>query len=190
MPTALFAAPGKAGGAIQGEDGVLNWAHKYKLTEGAQLRHASVHSFVVPTTSVLRLFLDTVGSGVLVKYRLLDDKLEELLSSADYVGDADPDGFVGTGSEITLVHQPDEGDPEESPYKLHLEFKHEAGTYEAALEEDACPVIDVRLILEPLLTTKAALACTEPELAKAGEPRAAGWELGHSTRFESQRVVV
>jgi len=169
---------------------VLNWAHKYRLTQGAHLRHASAHTFVVPTTSVLRLFLDTVGSGALVKYRLLDDQFEELLSSADYVGDADADGFVGTGSEITLVHQPEEGDPVDSPYTLHLEYKHEAGTYEEPFEDDACPVIDVRLIVEPLVTAQAALSCSGPELAKANEPRTTGWEFGRSTRFESQRVVV
>lgn len=63
------------GQELQNQDSSLNWAHKYKLTEGSQLRHASAHTFVVSTTSVLRLFVDTVGSGVLVKYRLLDDKL-------------------------------------------------------------------------------------------------------------------
>lgn len=60
---------------LQGEDGIVNWGHKYRLIDGSQLRHASMHSFMVPTTSVLRLFVDTVGSGVLVKYRLLDDQL-------------------------------------------------------------------------------------------------------------------
>lgn len=129
MPENLSAFSGK-GQELQNEGGSLNWAHKYKLTEGSQLRHASAHTFVVSTTSVLRLFVDTVGSGVLVKYRLLDDKLEEVLSSADYVGDADADGYVGTGSEITLVHQPEEGLPADSPFTLHLEYKHEAGTYE------------------------------------------------------------
>jgi hypothetical protein len=58
---------------IQGEDGIINWGHKYRLMDKHELRHASVHEFMVPSTSVLRLFIDTVGSGVIVKYRLLDD---------------------------------------------------------------------------------------------------------------------
>ena len=44
---------------------------------------------MVPSVSVLRLFLDTEGSGAAIKYRLFNDKNDELLSSTDYGEDAD-----------------------------------------------------------------------------------------------------
>jgi len=126
----------------------------------------------VPTTSVLRLFLDTVGSGALVKYRLLDGQDEEILSSADYIDlDADQDGFVGTASEMTLVHQPEAENPEDAPYTLHLEYKHEVWEGEWAV----CPNIDIRLVLEPLVTAQAALQCSEMELKESKEGRTTGW---------------
>jgi hypothetical protein len=159
MPGALYAGHGGSHSpeALQGEDGVINWAHKYRLTDGTAERHASTHTFIVPTTSVLRLFLDTVGSGALVKYRVFDDEMQEVLTSADYFEDADPDGFVGTASEITLVHQPENGAPADAPYTLHLEYKHEAGAENTAGPEETCPMLDVRLVLEPLVTAQAAL---------------------------------
>lgn len=158
MPQVLFARGGNhTKETLQGPDGVINWAHKYRLVDGQDFRHTSSHQFIVPTTSVLRLFLDTVGSGALFKYRLLDDQDEEVLSSADYIEDADPDGFVGTGSEITLVHQPEAENPADAPYTLHLEFKHESWEDEGAGVQASCPIIDVRLVLEPLVTAQAAL---------------------------------
>jgi len=88
------------GEALQGEDGVLKWAQRYRLVDGLIQRKSSKHKFMVPTNSVFRLFVDTNQSGVLVKYRLLDDQKAELLTSVGSVQDVDEDGFVDSGSEI------------------------------------------------------------------------------------------
>lgn len=56
----------------QGEDGILNWAGRYKLKSGSKATRESSHYFIVNTTSVVRLFISTANSGVLVKYRLVD----------------------------------------------------------------------------------------------------------------------
>jgi hypothetical protein len=67
---------------VQTADGVINWGLRYRLQEGKTLRKTSTHSFLVPATLVFRLHLDTSRSGVLVKYRLVTDRSEVVLSSA------------------------------------------------------------------------------------------------------------
>jgi hypothetical protein len=91
---------------LQGEDGEVNWAQRYRLNDGKTLRKASSHYFTVPETSVFRFHLDTSRSGVRVKYRLLSDDAKELLTSvgADLEDGADPDGFVESVNEFLLLH--------------------------------------------------------------------------------------
>lgn len=67
---------------LQGEDGEVNWAQRYRLKDGPTLRKSSSHYFIVPEASVFRLFVDTGRSGATVKYILSDDESNELLSSA------------------------------------------------------------------------------------------------------------
>jgi hypothetical protein len=64
------------------------------------MRKSAKFKFMVPTNSVFRLFVDTVQSGALVKYRLLDDSKAELLTSVGSTLDVDEDGFVDSGSEL------------------------------------------------------------------------------------------
>lgn len=90
--------------ALQGEDGEVNWAQRYRLSDGRTLRTASSHYFLVPEASVFRLFLDTSGSGVKVKYRLFNDAKEEILSSASAGQDSDDDGFLESASEFVILH--------------------------------------------------------------------------------------
>ena len=51
-------------------------------------------------------------------------------------------------------------------------------------------MLDIRLVVEPLLTARAALQCSETELTRAAEERQSNWEFDTSTRFISQHVVV
>jgi hypothetical protein len=155
---------------------VMNWAKKYKLEDESNLRTLSTHNFMVPSTSVVRLFLDTDGSGAAVKYRLFNDLQDELLSSNDYGDDADQDGFVGSGSEITLVHAPSGLEPEDAPYTLQLEYKRVSTSFGGD-----CPTIDIRLIVEPLITAQSAVKCSESELQKAGQDRHMSYNFGRST---------
>ena len=178
------------GKALQGEDGLLAWAQRYRLTDGANQRKSSKHKFMVPTNSVFRLFVDTNQSGALVKYRLLNDQKAELLSSVGSPQDVDEDGFVDSGSEILLLHQPQYKEPSKAPFTLQLEFRHIASPKTGQSGADACAVLDIRLVVEPLLTAQAALKCSEKELAEAAEQRAISWQFDDSTRFEKQSVVI
>jgi hypothetical protein len=118
---------------------------------------------------VFRLFVDTNQSGALVKYRLLNDDKEELLTSVGSVLDVDEDGFVDSGSEIEMIHQPQYKEPSKAPYTLQLEFRHISEPREGQREEDACAILDIRLVVEPLYEAQAALKCSEKELAEAAE---------------------
>ena len=51
-------------------------------------------------------------------------------------------------------------------------------------------MLDIRLIVEPLLTAQAALKCSEKELAEANESHQEGWQFDDSTRFEKRSVVI
>lgn len=163
----------------------MDWAKKYKLEEDFNFRTLSTHNFMVPTTSVVRLFVDTEGSGAAVKYRLFNDLQDELLSSNDYGEDADQDGFVGTGSEITLVHSPSGVEAEDAPYTLQLEYKRVATSFGGD-----CPTIDIRLLVEPLITAQGAVKCSESELEKAGRDRHMSYNFGRSTKSVSEEYVL
>ena len=73
--------------------------------------------------SIFRLFFDTSESGVLVKYRLFDYQNQELLTSVGEAA-ADADGFMGSATEIDVLHQPEHMDPFDNPYTLMLEYKY------------------------------------------------------------------
>jgi hypothetical protein len=92
-----------------------------------------------------------------VKYRLLNDEQAELLTSVGSSQDVDEDGFVDSGSEIALLHQPKGVEPAEAPFTLQLEFRHIPAAREGHDKEDLCAVLDVRVAIEPLMTAQAAL---------------------------------
>jgi hypothetical protein len=83
----------------------------------------SSFKFMVPAVSVFRLFLDTIQSGSLVKYRLLDNNKEEILSSSGKAHLADEDGFVEVGHEITILHEPKQEEASKAPFYLQLQYK-------------------------------------------------------------------
>lgn len=154
MPTVLFnSTPGShKPDALQQEDGTVNWAQRYMLKEGSNRRHQSSHEFMVPVTSVFRLFVDAGKSGASIKYRLLDHDTEEIISSSAGGRDSDPDGFVYSESEVAILHQPVDKAPREAPFVLHLEYKYHRPAEDE--EDDACPYIDIHMIVEPLITAE------------------------------------
>jgi hypothetical protein len=144
------------------------------LSDGKTIRKASSHYFIVPETSVFRLHFDTSRSGVLVKYRLFNDDSEELLSSTDESDDeSDADGYTAFANDFLVVHQPEGKSATDAPFKLKLEYKHDSRAKKSS--EQACPVVDIHVIVEPLLTAREALRCSEEELTAASKQRTTGW---------------
>jgi hypothetical protein len=62
-----------------------------------------------------------------------------------------------------------------APFTLQLEFKHIAGAKSGKFDEDDCAVLDIRLIVEPMLTAQDALKCSAKELQDADESRKQNW---------------
>ena len=62
MPRTMYLAEGgtKHDQPFQSEEGVLNWAKRYRLSDGTSIRKSSTHWFLVPTNSVMRIFVDNV----------------------------------------------------------------------------------------------------------------------------------
>lgn len=175
---------------LQGEDGEVNWAQRYRLDDGGTLRKASSHYFIVPEASVFRLFLDTSRSGVSVKYRLFNDESEELLSSASAGQDADADGFLESASEFVILHQPQGKEAADAPFKLKLEYKHDRHALEGHDLDERCPTVDIHVVAEPLLTAREALRCSEEELTAAAAPRTPGWSFDSTSKFASEEITL
>lgn len=74
---------------------MLKWAARYRLAEAGSEILSSESFFMAPGPVVVRLFVDTVNTGALIRYRLLDYEGNEIFSSdADY---EDMDGFTEIG---------------------------------------------------------------------------------------------
>jgi hypothetical protein len=80
MPKFLFKSSDEFNGTYQNEEGLLQWSGRYRLI-GEKYRKKSSHLFMVPSNSVFRLFFDTLNSGVKVKYTLLGDKKQVILTT-------------------------------------------------------------------------------------------------------------
>ena len=115
--------------------------------------------FMIPQTSVVRLFVDTAKSGVLVKFRLLDSDDQEVLSSSSYE-DSD-DSYIGAATDMIIAHRPESKEPHEAPYTLQLEFKHLGLAKEHHEQDEFCPIVDIRLIVEPFNTASSTIKCHE-----------------------------
>jgi hypothetical protein len=61
MPKTLYDKKGDGSQVrLQGDDGVLKWAQRYRLIDNGAMRKSAKFKFMVPTNSVFRLFVDTV----------------------------------------------------------------------------------------------------------------------------------
>lgn len=81
--------------------------------------------------------------------------------TSDDVEGADSDGFIRSASEVTVLHAPKHKKPEDAPFVIHFEYKHEGGPTSQSLSENFNPWVDLHLILEPLITAREAIQCTD-----------------------------
>ena len=180
-----------SGDPVQGEDGVLKWARRYRLTEGSSEITSSESYFKVMTTSVVRFFVDTIHTGALVKYRLFDGDDQQIFSSHAVPGSLD--GFTDSSAEIAIVHRPEGKKVQDAPYYLQLEYQHSglgSGSQDSMTgigstdkgrdddylgfgddEDEKCPAVDIRLLVEPLETARQSLRCSDIERRNADKPR-------------------
>jgi len=172
----------------QGPDGVIDWAQRFRLLQDDEETKSSQIQFSVPTTSVVRFFVDTAKSGVLVKFRLLDADHEEVFTSSSYstTGDA----YLGAATEIAMVHRPEGRDPTRAPYHLELEYKHEGLARERHEKDGFCPIIDIRLIVEPFNTAASALRCPQGQRLKPYKSSTEPWAFSGMTRAVTERVTL
>jgi hypothetical protein len=83
---------------------VLDWTQRFRLLQDDEEIKSSHIQFMVPTTSVVRFFIDTAKSGVLVKFRLLNADHEEVFTSSSY--ENSDDAYLGAATEMAMVHRP------------------------------------------------------------------------------------
>lgn len=81
---------------------MLRWSGRYKLSEHGREITQSVSYFKVPTTSVIRLFFDTLKTGVLVRYKVLDYEGKEVISSKKLR--YQEEGFAEQGNDFAIAH--------------------------------------------------------------------------------------
>lgn len=165
---------------------MIDWSQRFRLLQDGEEIKASHTQFMVPTTSVVRFFVDTAKSGVLVKFRLLNADREEVFSSSSYENAAD--AYLGVATEIAMVHRPEGKDPAEAPYHLELEFKHEQLAREQHEKDGFCPIVDIRLIIEPLNSAQSALRCHSGQPLRPYKASSEPWGFSGMTRAITERV--
>ena len=89
-----------------------------------------------------------------------------------------------------MLHQPLGYDPEEAPHTLILEYKMKPHTRGVHHGEDHCPVLDIHVIVEPVVTARSSIMCSDEELIKANQGRQTSFTFSASSRFERQQVVL
>lgn len=80
----------------------MRWAGRYRLSEHGREIISSTSYFKVPTTSVVRLFFDTLKTGVLVRYKVLDHTGKEIVASN--MLKYNEEGFAEQGNDFAIVH--------------------------------------------------------------------------------------
>ena len=97
------------------------------------------------------------------------------------------EGYAEQGNDFAIVHQPQEKAPEDAPYKLMLEFEHkklkdgkdtsmssatgvarsddwDPENSDVYAEDESCPAVEVRLLVEPIYQAENSIKCTDQEL--------------------------
>lgn len=57
-------------------------------------------------------------------------------------------------------------------------------------EDEKCPAIDIRLLVEPIDTARQSLRCSDVELQQANKPRRQSFDLGWQSAVESEQVTL
>lgn len=78
---------------LQQPDGTLNWAQRYRLEEegSSVMRTSSKILFMVPINSMFRIYVNTLNTGALVSYEVLDHNEEVVLNSPTSSGNGEDD---------------------------------------------------------------------------------------------------
>jgi hypothetical protein len=90
---------------------------------------------------------------------MLNANHEEVFTSSSYENAAD--GYLGSATELAMVHRPEDKDPAQAPYLLELEYKHVAPARAQHEKDGFCPIVDIRLIVEPWITAETSLRCPQ-----------------------------
>jgi hypothetical protein len=104
MPTRLFKRPNEPDTqrtVYQQENGELEWSGRYALKSKTNhravsiesdvndktqqdLRKLSTHRFLVPTTTMFRLYVNTLDSNVKAKYSIIDSENELVIQNESF----------------------------------------------------------------------------------------------------------
>lgn len=143
--------------------------------------------FMVPQTSVVRFFIDTAKSGVLVKFRILDGEDQEVLTSSNYENE---DGYIAFATEILIAHRSEGKEPQDAPHTIYIEFLH-AGQVKGKHEgDDFCPIVDLRLIVEPFKEASSGIKCGDDQRMLPYANNKEPWSFSGMTRAITQRVAL
>jgi hypothetical protein len=83
---------------------------------------------------------------------------------------------------MAIAHRPKSKDPQQAPYTLVLEFQHfglAKGRHEG---DDFCPILDLRLIVEPFITASSAIKCRNDQLLRPYQTSQEPWAFSGMTR--------
>ena len=184
MPKTLFKESNMM--VYQEDNGVLDWSGRYALFDerletlsrkGDGQRNLSKHEFRILGPATLRVYLNTLGSNVKVRYSLLDSEGEEIGESS------------ATFEEKVLDSQLMQVTDYSKPYTLQIEYLRVTG--DDVEEELPCPLIELHVTLVPVDFAQARLQCTAQESAqsnKMSEQFTERYSLSHN--YNDHRSIV
>jgi hypothetical protein len=90
------------------------------------MRTSSVVKFMVPVNSIFRIYVNTLNTGALVSYEVLDHNEEVILNSPTSTENGEDDEeftqLINSGMDSVIIRQPTDRKPEDAPFTLTLEF--------------------------------------------------------------------
>ena len=90
-----------------------------------------------------------------------------------------------------ILHRPAGKEPEDAPFKLKIEYKHDHQDKKHSGDNElTCHMVGIRLIMEPLKSSREAIECTEEEKKAAGVTKRTGWAFEYSSVSETENIVL
>ena len=116
------------------------------------MRTMSEHKFLVLNPSQFRLYINTMGSAVKVRYSILNHENAVVHSAPKF------HKVVTDYQAISMDEAQDFENLKSHPFTLKIEYEHILEEHES--EETPCPMIELHFALRPIEHAQNALKCT------------------------------
>jgi len=152
---------------IQDEEGEIVWPFRFRVSQN---RHSFY--FFVERASVIKLYFNTLESGVFVDYQVTDDRQQIVFKGSGY---REQENFIG------ILRPSKVNKFEETPFQIHLKFNYK----KQGKDQDCCFIYEQFLALQPFDKLEKSLKCTPGEETSSRQSKKTEFHLGYQPLVES-----